>query len=38
MKIMPSKTTKMDLKNTALSKRNQREKDKYRMILLKCGN
>ena len=35
---MPSKTTQMDLKNTVLSKRNQREKDKYRMILLKCGN
>ena len=34
---MPSKTTQMDLMNTVLNKRDQREKDKYHTILLKCG-
>ena len=36
-KIMPFAATWMDLKIVILSEVNQREKDKYHMILLICG-
>ena len=37
-KIMPLAATWMDLKSAILSEVNQREKDKYHMISLICGN
>ena len=35
--IMPFATTWMDLETVILNEVSQREKDKYRMILLICG-
>lgn len=35
--ILPFETTWMDLKGVTLSEMSQTEKDKYRMISLKCG-